>query len=668
MSEIPFWFHDRPKWVSGINKHTTCQDILHSLVRAHVDKSSAATGRRATTTTTTTTTTTISDSDVKRTAGQLALVEQWRGVERPLGNASKILKLWLAWGEERSQVKFVVKRVSSSSQQQQQQQQPQQPVGSGTLERKRAAAAAAVLSGASSTSTGVSRRTRRRNSRLAASRARAADTYHPSALPKGCNSYYHSGAAAAGAVSSSSSLQSGEIERLMRIILSQGETIHSQLKKLQEREGQIDRIEQEVHDTRTKTAGKDYLLNAYLNEKRSSSASDHEQQPQKDVVILPECLREMIEALGHVHRMNEKLETAENKINDMQCQLSDEVGGAAAHRQLHHQHGGLKGSSSSSSSSSSAAVELEDTKFEVNQLRVMNDKVGKEIDYNRNLIANMRSAFDERKALVSKLERDVSSVESEGHKLKEELQRVRRRDLLTSPPPPPPTSSSSTNERVPLIPSPAPHHHNPPGGEPRGPTDEELDEELLNDIMGGPHGCQFHLVLSNSQLYEDHRPPMRPNEVEQEEKLFINQLHMLHIKTGGSGGGGGLEEELMTVLPSSSCTDASRINTTGSPGSSTSGNSSGSGTTAYSDKSAVVRFSDRDVIMATPDLPPLPPDADFPLGSCSSLLRGQHVSQYTKSILKSVDASGDLDSNSDTGLSSLHSSSDEGTYVLDTLV
>ena len=35
---------------------------------------------------------------------------------------------------------------------------------------------------------------------------------------------------------------------------------------------------------------------------------------------------------------------------------------------------------------------------------------------------------------------------------------------------------------------------------------------------------------------------------------------------------------------------------------------------------------------------------------------------------KSMDNVGDTDSNSDTGLSSLHSSSDEGTYVLDTLV
>ena len=94
--------------------------------------------------------------------------------------------------------------------------------------------------------------------------------------------------------------------------------------------------------------------------------------------------------------------------------------------------------------------------------------------------------------------------------------------------------------------------------------------------------------------------------------------------------------------------------------------------------------------MATPDLPPLPPDdfqqqrgavprnptaaagksttgracggSDSPAGAAAA------AKSFAKSILKAVDPSGDLDSNSDTGLSSLHSSSDEGTYVLDTLV
>jgi len=38
MAEIPFWIHDRPKWVSGISRNTTCQDILFALVKAERKK------------------------------------------------------------------------------------------------------------------------------------------------------------------------------------------------------------------------------------------------------------------------------------------------------------------------------------------------------------------------------------------------------------------------------------------------------------------------------------------------------------------------------------------------------------------------------------------------------------------------------------------------------
>ena len=173
----------------------------------------------------------------------LVLVEQWRGVERPLSNSSRIVKLWQAWGEERSQVRFVVKRISMT--------------GNGTGNGP-------STSGGGTASSKQRSRPRRRNSRASAtsdSTKKATDTLHPSALTK-------PGPTEKGASSSSS-----DLERLMRIILTQGETIHWQLKKLQDREGQIESIEQEVHQSRTKTAGKDYLLNAYLSQDKSKSSS-----------------------------------------------------------------------------------------------------------------------------------------------------------------------------------------------------------------------------------------------------------------------------------------------------------------------------------------------------------------------------------------------------------
>uniref|UniRef100_T1GQ57 Uncharacterized protein n=1 Tax=Megaselia scalaris TaxID=36166 RepID=T1GQ57_MEGSC len=55
------------------------------------------------------------------------------------------------------------------------------------------------------------------------------------------------------------------IEKLMKLILEQGETIQQQLAKLRDRELQIARIEEERHKVREKELGKNYLLETYLN-------------------------------------------------------------------------------------------------------------------------------------------------------------------------------------------------------------------------------------------------------------------------------------------------------------------------------------------------------------------------------------------------------------------
>ncbi len=88
--EIPFYVHGAQKWVSGITYDTTCSNVLDSLIVAASGKSGDGSNRLR---------------------GCYVLVEQWRGVERQLSLSSHILKLWLAWGDERQHVKFVVKKI-----------------------------------------------------------------------------------------------------------------------------------------------------------------------------------------------------------------------------------------------------------------------------------------------------------------------------------------------------------------------------------------------------------------------------------------------------------------------------------------------------------------------------------------------------------------------------
>ena len=47
-------------------------------------------------------------------ADSFCLVEKWRKIERPLAGHTKILRVWLAWGEDKSEVRLVVKRGVAS--------------------------------------------------------------------------------------------------------------------------------------------------------------------------------------------------------------------------------------------------------------------------------------------------------------------------------------------------------------------------------------------------------------------------------------------------------------------------------------------------------------------------------------------------------------------------
>lgn len=168
MAEIPFWICEHQKWVSGITKHTTCQDVVLSLVRAERDLLAKP------------------KDSIGETSAKYVLVEQWRGVEKPLNNGSKILKLWQAWGEEQKDVKFVVKRLSSHK----------------------------VSVPASSPSSEVKRKYVRRKTSSASRR----DTVHPKV--------FHENSV------DSQELLDDNIEQMMKIIVAQGKVVKDELKKI----------------------------------------------------------------------------------------------------------------------------------------------------------------------------------------------------------------------------------------------------------------------------------------------------------------------------------------------------------------------------------------------------------------------------------------------------
>jgi len=253
--EIPFWIFGQQKWVSGINKNTTCQEVLKVLF--HNIGATLENGTRV-------------DS--------FCLVEKWRKIERPLGGQTKILRVWLAWGEDKSEVRLVVKRGSGG-----------QEAGLGET---------------------PSREVRRRRSRM----VKKLDTVHPKTLLD------------------ERAKCKDSIQKLMKIIIAQGNTISSQLAGLREKEEAIDSFEQKMHHLRMKESGRDYLLHTYLdqlpdsNDYRSQSKDNPLEVTSRTRVktrdsacqpvagVQPSDLESWNEALDKLNRLNADLTSKEEEI------------------------------------------------------------------------------------------------------------------------------------------------------------------------------------------------------------------------------------------------------------------------------------------------------------------------------------------------------------------
>lgn len=99
--EIPIWLHGEQRWISGITAETTCAQLIEALLRNEgINGEPAASSSLAAAPATTTATAGLSSS----TEHQYVITERWRRVEQSLDNKTKILKIWKAWGQTKSEV------------------------------------------------------------------------------------------------------------------------------------------------------------------------------------------------------------------------------------------------------------------------------------------------------------------------------------------------------------------------------------------------------------------------------------------------------------------------------------------------------------------------------------------------------------------------------------
>ncbi|KAJ0056297.1 hypothetical protein NL108_004600 [Boleophthalmus pectinirostris] len=91
-NQISVWVCRVEKLVLGLSKRTSCGDVIQVLLK---DQSP--------------------EMGLFHTPQSYCIVEKWRGFERVLPNKTKIWRLWLAWGQEQKDVKFVLVKCDASS-------------------------------------------------------------------------------------------------------------------------------------------------------------------------------------------------------------------------------------------------------------------------------------------------------------------------------------------------------------------------------------------------------------------------------------------------------------------------------------------------------------------------------------------------------------------------
>ncbi|KAM3625913.1 uncharacterized protein V6R79_019727 [Siganus canaliculatus] len=271
-SKISVWVGREEKLVFGLSKRTTCADLVQVLLEDQNSPHALCAGSQS-----------------------YCLVEKWRGFERILPNTTKILRLWVAWGEEQENVKFVL--VKSEA----------------TLSKPRVRSAEArvvhckhspcVTKGtARYPMAGISPEKQRRIVRKAFRK-----------LEK-INSKKRSQAAHRDASTAE------KMETLAHVVISQDLTIRQQIQRITELDGEIERCEAKMHLDRIERHGVNYVQDTYLVDAASSRDGDKECSAET-LARLEDYVRQCEEVV----KLQEDLWKQEALIESIASQVQEEL-------------------------------------------------------------------------------------------------------------------------------------------------------------------------------------------------------------------------------------------------------------------------------------------------------------------------------------------------------
>ncbi|XP_078113646.1 ras association domain-containing protein 10 [Sander vitreus] len=269
-SKISVWVCREEKLVFGLSKRTTCADVVQVLLEDQNSQHGLSTAS---------------------CSQSYCIVEKWRGFERILPKKTKILRLWVAWGEEQGNVKFVLVKSEASL----------------ANHGARSAEARVVLSKhspcvtkgtARSPTDGIPPEKQRRVVRKA---FRKLEKINQKRAQRDASS-------------------AEKMETLVHLVISQDHTIRQQIQRITDLDADIERCEAKVHFDRIKRHGVNYVQDTYLVDAASSREGDK--------VCSAETLakfEEYVRQCEEVVRLQEELWEQEALIDIFTVQMQEEL-------------------------------------------------------------------------------------------------------------------------------------------------------------------------------------------------------------------------------------------------------------------------------------------------------------------------------------------------------
>jgi len=370
--EVPFFVNNNKKWISGIVENTTCGDIIKALL--------AAEGRLAGL---------KSEDELDR----FVMVEQWRKVERPLKKDAYLLKIWQAWGKDAAEVQFILKRKA----------------GRGNKVKR--------------SDSNSQKKVRRTNSKLI--KKLEAWEQKTSGL-------------AASETSDGDSVcgMQGNIKALLKIIISQRETIQTQLGTLKAKDLYLKTLDKSL----SCTDGREYVLRNYLEQipehveenleesQDSGCGSGNDTQDSCNEALTTDhtmglvvnensvkgnkdigeiscsdnSVDKMEKLFEKLYFLNKKLEVQEDDIFRLTIQMDS---------MLQVQNSGTSGESFLSQEQEHILhSELSHAQEELDNMAKLNNRLGSEIKRNELALSNMMNNYDGRRQFAKRLEHEEQEV------------------------------------------------------------------------------------------------------------------------------------------------------------------------------------------------------------------------------------------------------------------